>query len=285
MRRLDRIANFSRLRNLGFLLLLANLCSCVSITYQQTSTLSKLPVSAYRGACFVNAPGAVDSVIDRGLQAAGMRRVSILEVQTGSDELKAQTLKGEWVVLGRTQRKPIGFSQIVKVSLSDPFGRGIVYEGIGEHMGDFDNDDLRGATKAALADLANLPKFDEAIAKSNLPKKKKKNVWNEIPKQAPPSAPKVVVVPYPIEVPSRGPSISSPKSFLGGGDNDIYEIEAAAKDEVFVINGEVFKAKTWCNFWEQGDSVLFIKGKPNGMCMDAELFNLRRKERCEVWCE
>ena len=64
-----------------------------------------------------------------------------------------------------------------------------------------------------------------------------------------------------------------------------YEIEAAGNDEKFVINGEVFEAKTYCLGWDEGDRVIFLEGSPNGACASAKLYNLDRKETCEVWCE
>ncbi len=64
-----------------------------------------------------------------------------------------------------------------------------------------------------------------------------------------------------------------------------YEIEAAVNDEKFIINGEVFEAKTYCLGWDEGERVIFLEGSPNGACASAELYNLNRKEACEVWCE
>jgi hypothetical protein len=64
-----------------------------------------------------------------------------------------------------------------------------------------------------------------------------------------------------------------------------YEIEAAHNDELFIINGERFEAKTYCLGWDEGDQVIFIDGSANGICTSAVLFNTNRKEKCEVWCE
>ena len=64
-----------------------------------------------------------------------------------------------------------------------------------------------------------------------------------------------------------------------------YEIEAASNDETFVINGEVFKAKVYCMGWDDGDKVIFLDGSAYGTCTSATLFNMTRKEKCEVWCE
>ncbi len=66
---------------------------------------------------------------------------------------------------------------------------------------------------------------------------------------------------------------------------DPYRIEAVHRDEVVIINGEVFRAQSYCHGWEEGDEVIFVKGKPNGLCASAELYNLDRRSRCAFWCE
>lgn len=64
-----------------------------------------------------------------------------------------------------------------------------------------------------------------------------------------------------------------------------YEIEAAVNDEHFIINGEKFDAKSYCLGWEEGDMVIFVDGSPLGVCVTATLYNVARRETCEVWCE
>ncbi|HFE9764559.1 TPA: hypothetical protein ACGA4J_001322 [Acinetobacter baumannii] len=64
-----------------------------------------------------------------------------------------------------------------------------------------------------------------------------------------------------------------------------YEIEKSINDETFVINGEVFKAKTYCMNMEEGDKVIFVEGSPYGACASAKLYNLRTERTCNVWCE
>ena len=64
-----------------------------------------------------------------------------------------------------------------------------------------------------------------------------------------------------------------------------YVVQAVADDETFVINDEVFKAKTYCFNFEKGDKVIFISGSPFGACASAQLLNLRTDRVCEVWCE
>ncbi|HYN16187.1 MAG TPA: hypothetical protein VES66_10425 [Terriglobales bacterium] len=64
-----------------------------------------------------------------------------------------------------------------------------------------------------------------------------------------------------------------------------YVIEASANDETFVINGEVFKAKTYCFNFDKGDKVIFLEGSPLGACASAKLLNLRTEKICDVWCE
>jgi hypothetical protein len=64
-----------------------------------------------------------------------------------------------------------------------------------------------------------------------------------------------------------------------------YVIEAASNDETFVINGEVFKAKTYCFGFERGDRVIFASGSATGTCTSAELVHVRSGKVCRVWCE
>ncbi|MFR1442135.1 hypothetical protein ACLUYJ_00525 [Acinetobacter baumannii] len=64
-----------------------------------------------------------------------------------------------------------------------------------------------------------------------------------------------------------------------------YEIEKSINDETFVINGEIFKAKSYCMNMEVGDRVIFIEGSPHGACSSAKLYNLRTEKTCNVWCE
>ncbi|MEE9146153.1 MAG: hypothetical protein V3U27_02015, partial [Candidatus Tectomicrobia bacterium] len=64
-----------------------------------------------------------------------------------------------------------------------------------------------------------------------------------------------------------------------------YVIEASANDETFIINGEVFQAKTYCFGFEKGDRVRFLSGSPFGACATATILNLGTGNTCEVWCE
>lgn len=64
-----------------------------------------------------------------------------------------------------------------------------------------------------------------------------------------------------------------------------YVIEASSNDETFVINGEVFKAKTYCFGFERGNRVRFLSGSASGACASATILNLRTGKTCNVWCE
>jgi len=64
-----------------------------------------------------------------------------------------------------------------------------------------------------------------------------------------------------------------------------YSIQASVNDETFVINGEVFKAKTYCFNFEKGDRVIFVSGSALGACASAQILNLRTGKVCNVWCE
>ena len=64
-----------------------------------------------------------------------------------------------------------------------------------------------------------------------------------------------------------------------------YPIEVAHNDELFVINGEKYEAKTYCLGWQEGEAILFLEGSAFGACASAKLLNVDREEVCEVWCE
>ncbi len=64
-----------------------------------------------------------------------------------------------------------------------------------------------------------------------------------------------------------------------------YEIQVSHNDELFIINGEKFKAKTYCFNMEKGDRVVFVSGSPYGSCTSAKILNLRTERICDVWCE
>lgn len=64
-----------------------------------------------------------------------------------------------------------------------------------------------------------------------------------------------------------------------------YVVEAAVDDETFVINGSVFKAKTYCFGFRKGDRIQFLEGSPLGACVSAKILNLRAEKTCDVWCE
>lgn len=64
-----------------------------------------------------------------------------------------------------------------------------------------------------------------------------------------------------------------------------YTIQAAENDEIFIINNEKFKAKTYCFGLNVGDQVIFMEGSPYGACVSASFFDVQRNKTCEVWCE
>jgi hypothetical protein len=67
--------------------------------------------------------------------------------------------------------------------------------------------------------------------------------------------------------------------------NNSYVVQASANDETFVINGKVFKSKTYCFNFEKDDKVIFLEGSALGGCVSAKLLNLRTEKVCNVWCE
>jgi hypothetical protein len=71
----------------------------------------------------------------------------------------------------------------------------------------------------------------------------------------------------------------------GGRRADVFLIETSHNDELFLINGERFEAKTYCFNMEEDDEVMFLDGSPLGACVSATLLNLRTRQKCDVWCE
>lgn len=64
-----------------------------------------------------------------------------------------------------------------------------------------------------------------------------------------------------------------------------YYIEHVYNDELFIINGEKFEAKTYCLGWDEGNEVKFVEGSPYGVCTSALIYNKTRNDTCSVWCE
>lgn len=85
------------------------------------------------------------------------------------------------------------------------------------------------------------------------------------------------------------PGIASPPRHSAragsGRRSDAYPIETSHNDELFIVNGEKFEAKTYCFNMEEGDDVVFLEGSPYGACGSATLLNLRTRNKCEVWCQ
>ena len=64
-----------------------------------------------------------------------------------------------------------------------------------------------------------------------------------------------------------------------------YPVEVSYNDETFIINGETFKAKTYCFNINEGDSVVFLEGSASGTCVSAVFKDLNTGRECRVWCE
>lgn len=64
-----------------------------------------------------------------------------------------------------------------------------------------------------------------------------------------------------------------------------YRIEVSHNDDFFIINGEKFKARTYCFNMNEGDKVVFTDGSPLGVCVSATILNLRTEKLCRLWCE
>jgi len=64
-----------------------------------------------------------------------------------------------------------------------------------------------------------------------------------------------------------------------------FRIQAAVNDETFVIDGNVFKARTYCFGIYEGDRVIFIEGSGTGVCTSAKFIKVGSDRTCDVWCE
>lgn len=64
-----------------------------------------------------------------------------------------------------------------------------------------------------------------------------------------------------------------------------YIVQVSNNDEFFIINDEKFAAKNYCFDLNVGDEVIFTEGEPNGICVSAEILNLRTRRPCRLWCE
>lgn len=59
------------------------------------------------------------------------------------------------------------------------------------------------------------------------------------------------------------------------------EIES---DEKWLIDDEIYEAKTYCFGLYEGDRIKFIEGTP-GVCVSAKFIKENSNDICEVWCE
>ena len=67
--------------------------------------------------------------------------------------------------------------------------------------------------------------------------------------------------------------------------NSSYTVEASSNDEIFIVDGEVYKAQTYCiGFADRGDEIYVVDGT-HGLCVSAKLINKSSGESCDVWCE
>ena len=64
-----------------------------------------------------------------------------------------------------------------------------------------------------------------------------------------------------------------------------YIVETEHNNELYIINGEKYEAKTYCYGINEGDRVIFLEGSPLGACSSAVIYDLDTKEKCELWCE
>jgi hypothetical protein len=62
-------------------------------------------------------------------------------------------------------------------------------------------------------------------------------------------------------------------------------VQQARDDKYFIINDHEFESRNRvCRFFEEGDSVIFVTGDPEGRCLTAVIKNLSNGQSCEFWC-
>ena len=80
-------------------------------------------------------------------------------------------------------------------------------------------------------------------------------------------------------------SASSDVAQTGEKKFDTYIVEKNTMDYKFIINGQLFKAKTYCLGMKQGDRVIFLEGSPDGDCRTAKIKDLETGVVCFFTCE
>ena len=71
-------------------------------------------------------------------------------------------------------------------------------------------------------------------------------------------------------------------------DTPSYEIDEEVEQyNLFQIDGRYFEAKTLCLGWYEGQRIIFDDGRApsSSYCISATLYNLDKKETCDVWCK
>jgi len=69
------------------------------------------------------------------------------------------------------------------------------------------------------------------------------------------------------------------------GGKPVYRVEASINDGKFLINGELYEAKTYCFSIEKGDAIIFLEGSAFGAYVSAKILHTKSGKICEVWCE
>lgn len=65
--------------------------------------------------------------------------------------------------------------------------------------------------------------------------------------------------------------------------NQQYFIDSNINDQKFLIDGNLYSAKTYCFSMYEGDAVIFLENKD--LCISNTIINLKNGNKCDVWCE
>ena len=80
-------------------------------------------------------------------------------------------------------------------------------------------------------------------------------------------------------------SVSSTGSQPAKKKFDTYIVDKNTMDYKFIINGNLYEAKTHCLGMRQGDRVIFLEGSPDGECQTAKIKDLETGVVCFFYCD
>ena len=74
------------------------------------------------------------------------------------------------------------------------------------------------------------------------------------------------------------------ESIFGSSEFTIYKVQKTGSGHSFKINNNDFTPNSICPGYAEGDEVIFIEGRADGMCENAEFSRPDGSDACEVFC-